>query len=172
MATFNSNNVEKLNEMLESQVFNWMQTQEKSMVEAGINDKNTSCPGSGILGIAAELEDTTPGELLSRMVHEMFHGEYSIKAYKPQYIEKTASFQYPVRVHISDNKVINHNGVTYIYYKNSRELATVGSAIKICSVDNEQIEKAMKYIDFLKVDTICCTYNFLTEKVADYIAAL
>ena len=172
MATFNSNNVEKLNEMLETQVFNWMQTQEKSMVEQGINDKNTSCPSTGIIGIAAEVEGIDPSELLAHMIQDMFHGEYSIKAYKPQFIEKTGNFVYPVKIHISDNKVINHNGTTYIYYKNARELATVGSAIKICSIDKEQVEKAMKYIDFLKVDAICCTYNFLTEKVADYIAAM
>lgn len=170
--TFTQDHISKLNEMLDAQVFDYMQMQEKSMVEAAINEKSTSCPSGGVLGIAAELLDTTPSELLSQKVKEIFHGEYLVKAYKPQFNEKNNSTMYPVRIKISDNKVISHNGTTYIYYKNSRELATVGSAIKICSVDKEQIEKALKYIDFLKLDTVCCTFSYLTEQVADYISAM
>ena len=56
-STFNSKNVEKLNEMLNTQVFNWMLAKEKAMTEKGISELYTSCPSTGIIGIAAEVED-------------------------------------------------------------------------------------------------------------------
>ena len=52
-STFNSKNVEKLNEMLNTQVFNWMLAKEKAMTEKGISELYTSCPSTGIIGIAA-----------------------------------------------------------------------------------------------------------------------
>lgn len=174
METFNSNNVEKLNNMLDTAIFHWMTTQEKSIMDDENGNKNyktTTCPSTGIIGLGAELENMTPSEFISVKVKEMFHGEYEVKAYQPQET-KSGSIVYPVKVVISDNKVINHNGRTFIYYKNKRELATVGSAIKICSVDKEKVEKALKYIDYLKEEVICCSYDYLAEKVADYVMAL
>jgi len=168
-STFNSKNVEKLNEMLNTQVFNWMLAKEKAMTEKGVSEHNTSCPSTGIIGIAAEVEDVTPSELVAMKVREMFQGEYEIKPYSPTTNEKSNTISYPVRIMISGNKVINHNGVTYIYYKNNRELATIGSAIKVCSVDKDKVEKALKFIDFLKPDTLCCTYDRLTEQIAECI---
>jgi hypothetical protein len=168
-STFNSKNVEKLNEMLNTQVFNWMLAKEKAMTEKGISELYTSCPSTGIIGIAAEVEDVTPSELVAMKVREMFQGEYEIKPYSPTTNEKSNTISYPVRIMISGNKVINHNGVTYIYYKNNRELATIGSAIKVCSVDKEKVDKALKFIDFLKSDTLCCTYDRLAEQIAECI---
>lgn len=168
-STFNSKNVEKLNEMLNTQVFNWMLAKEKAMTEKGISELYTSCPSTGIIGIAAEVEDVAPSELVAIKVREMFQNEYEIKTYSPTTKEKSNTFWYPIRIKISGNKVINHNGVTYIYYKNNRELATIGSAIKVCSVDKDKVEKALKFIDFLKPDTLCCTYDRLAEQIAECI---
>jgi len=168
-STFNSTNVEKLNEMLNTQVFNWMLAKEKAMTEKGISELYTSCPSTGIIGIAAEAEDVTPSELVAIKVREMFQSEYEIKTYSPTTREKSNAIWYPVRIKINGNKVINHNGVTYIYYKNNRELATIGSAIKVCSVDKDKVEKALKFIDFLKPDTLCCTYDRLAEQIAECI---
>jgi len=167
-STFNSTNVEKLNEMLNTQVFNWMLAKEKVMTEKGVCEQTTSCPSTGIIGIAAEVEDVTPSELVAMKVRDMFKGEYEIKAYSPVLNEKNNTTAYPVHIKISGNKVINHNGVTYIYYKNNCELATIGSAIKVCSVDKDKVEKALKFIDFLKPDTLCCTYDRLAEQIAEY----
>ena len=171
-STFNSTNVEKLNEMLNTQVFNWMLAKEKMMNEKGVSEQNTSCPSTGIIGIAAEVEDVTPSELIAMKVHEMFQGEYEIKPYAPTGNDRNNTITYPARIKISGNKVINHNGVTYIYYKNNRELANIGSAIKVCSVDKDKIELALKFIDFLKPGTLCCTYDRLAEQVAEYICAM
>jgi hypothetical protein len=66
--TFNSTNVEKLNEMLNTQVFNWMLAKEKAITENGVCEQTTSCPSTGIIGIAAEVEDVTPSELVGRYV--------------------------------------------------------------------------------------------------------
>ena len=169
---FNSENVEKLNDMLDTQVFNWMLGKEKMMTEKGISEQKTSCPSTGIIGIAAELVNVTPSELVSIKVRNMFQGEYEIKAFSPVVNEKNNTTVYPVHIKISGNKVINHNGITYIYYKNNRELATIGSAIKVCSVDKDKVELALKFIDFLKPKTLCCTYDRLAEQVAEYVSAM
>jgi hypothetical protein len=169
---FNSTNVEKLNEMLDTQVFNWMLAKEEMMNEKGVCEQNTSCPSTGIIGIAAEMENVTPSELIAMKVRDMFKGEYEIKAYAPTANEKNNTVTYPVRIKISGNKVINHNGVTYIYYKNNRELANIGSAIKICSIDKDKVDLALRFIDFLKPETLCCTYDRLAEQVAEYVSVM
>ena len=80
---FNSENVEKLNEMLDTQVFNWMLGKEKMMTEKGISEQKTSCPSTGIIGIAAELVNVTPSELVSIKVRKCSRVSMKLKHYLP-----------------------------------------------------------------------------------------